>query len=136
MPNPGGDEAVIYFDGVCNLCNRFVDFVIRHDLQRRFRFASLQGETARERLPGWLTGAALRTVALETPGRLRFRSDAVLAVLAGLGGAWKLAAGFRIVPPIVRDAVYEYVANRRFRWFGQRDSCRLPTPEERELFLP
>jgi len=130
------EEAVIYFDGVCNLCNRFVDFVMRHDRRGRYRFASLQGATARQRLPGWLTGPVLGTLALETPGRLRFRSDAVLAILTGLGWPWKLLGGFRVVPAFLRDRVYRYVANRRGRWFGQRPSCRNPSPGERELFLP
>lgn len=129
-------EAVVYFDGVCNLCNRFVDFVIRRDRHRRFRFASLQGSTARERLPGWLTGSVLGTLALEIPGRLRYRSDAVLTILAGLGGIWRLAVIARVIPAAIRDRVYHYVANHRFRWFGQRDTCRIPTPEERERFLP
>jgi predicted DCC family thiol-disulfide oxidoreductase YuxK len=126
---------IVYFDGVCNLCNRFVDFLIRHDRKRRYRFASLQGETARRRLPPALTGPNAETIVLEQDGELRFRSDAAIAILSGLGGAWRAAATLRIFPRALRDWVYDWIARNRFRWFGKRESCRVPTFEERSLFL-
>jgi predicted DCC family thiol-disulfide oxidoreductase YuxK len=125
----------VYFDGVCNLCNRFVDFVIRHDRNRRYRFASLQGETAHTRLPPSLTAPNPETIVLESGGELRFRSDAALAILTGLGGAWRAAAALRIFPRVARDWIYNWLARNRFRWFGRRDSCRVATIEERSLFL-
>lgn len=129
-------DAVVYFDGVCNLCNRLVDFVIRHDRKRRYyRFASLQGETASRRLPPALIGPDLETIVLEQGGELRFRSDAILAILSGLGGAWRMAGALRIVPRPLRDWVYRWIAQNRFKWFGERESCRLASADERSLFL-
>ena len=127
---------LIYYDGLCGLCDRFVRFVVARDRRGRFRFAPLQGSTARARLPSLLEPESSRTVILEDDGRFRVRSDAALAVLAGLGGAWRAAALLRVVPRPLRDAVYDFVARHRLRWFGRREECRLPGPEERERFLP
>ena len=128
--------SIVYFDGLCNLCDGFVRFVLARDRRRRFRFASLQGETARRRLEGRFTGDALATVVLEEPRRFRVRSDAALAILTGLGGPWRLAGALRIIPRPLRDAMYDYVARKRFAWYGRRDACRIPTPEEEARFLP
>jgi predicted DCC family thiol-disulfide oxidoreductase YuxK len=127
---------IVYFDGVCNLCDGFVRFVLARDRRGRYRFASLQGETARARLADRLKGDAAQTIVLEDPKRFRIRSDAALAILAGLGGLWPLAAGLRIVPRPLRDLVYDFIARRRYRWFGRRDACRVPTDDERARFLP
>lgn len=129
-------DPIVYFDGFCNLCDGFVSFVMARDRHRRYRFAALQGETARTRLPADFTTASLRTIVLQQSDRVRVRSDAALAVLSGLGGPWRLVAALRIIPRPLRDVIYDYVSRKRFAWFGQRDSCRLPTSEEREQFLP
>jgi predicted DCC family thiol-disulfide oxidoreductase YuxK len=128
--------VIVYFDGECALCNRLVDFVIRRDRRRRFRFAPLQGETARARLPAPMRAGPLATIVLEHEGALRVRSDAILAILAVLGRGWRLAGVCRLLPRRLRDAAYHYIARNRFRWFGRRASCRLPTAAEREYFLP
>ena len=127
---------IVYFDGYCGLCDRFVQFVLRRDRRARYRFAPLQGSTARELLPPGLDPETSQTVILEEGGRFRIRSDAALAVLAGLGGAWRLVGLLRIVPRPLRDAVYDLVARNRTRWFGRRDQCRVPGPAERDRFLP
>jgi len=127
---------IIYFDGFCNLCDGFVRFLLPKDKHARYRFAQLQGETARLRLEGRFTGDTLETVVLEEPKRFRIRSDAAIAILTGLGGIWRLAAALRIIPRPLRDALYDYVARHRFRRYGRRDACRVPTPAEREHFLP
>lgn len=127
---------LIYFDGLCGLCDRFVRFVVARDRRGRYRFTPLQGTTARTRLPESPDPGALTTVVLEEDGRFRVRSDAALAVLAGLGGLWRLAALLRVIPRPLRDAVYDWIAHHRFRWFGRREECRVPEPEERERFLP
>lgn len=127
---------LIYYDGLCGLCDRFVRFVLARDRRGRYRFTPLQGSTAQTRLPPVLTPESSQTVILEDAGRFRVRSDAALAILAGLGGAWRAVALFRVVPRPLRDAVYDFVARHRFRWFGRRAECRLPGPEERERFLP
>jgi predicted DCC family thiol-disulfide oxidoreductase YuxK len=125
---------VIYFDGFCGLCNGFVDFVLARDRHRRFRFAPLQGTTARARFgdPGEVDPT---TILLEEDGIVHERSTAVLRIIPSLGGAWRLISAFRLVPRPIRDAVYDWVARHRYGWFGKRDACRLPTPEERAVFL-
>lgn len=127
---------IVYYDGLCGLCDRFVQFVLRRDRVARYRFAPLQGSTARERVPATLDPRSSQTVILEEGGRFRVRSDAALAILSGLGGAWRLTALLRVIPRPVRDAVYDVVARNRNRWFGRRAECRVPQPDERDRFLP
>ena len=127
---------LIYYDGLCGLCDRFVQFVLRRDRAARYRFAPLQGSTARERVPATLDPQASQTVILEQGGRFRVRSDAALASLSGLGGAWRMAGVLRVIPRPLRDAVYDLVARNRNRWFGRLAECRVPQPTERDRFLP
>lgn len=127
-------KVIVFFDGYCNLCNRSVDFLIRRDPKKRFFFAPLQGETARSHLDS----ALLRntdTVVLWVDGAVYTRSEAALRALALMGFPWSLLAVFRIVPRGLRDAVYNFIAERRLRWFGKRSNCRLPSEEEKERFL-
>lgn len=133
MSVPAGKQ-VIFFDGVCNLCNGFVDFLVRRDRERLFLYAPLQGETARAAL-GAEKAAALSSVVLWNQGELRERSDAALAVIQQLGFPWNLFSVFWIVPRPLRDLVYGFVAANRYGLFGKRESCRLPSAEERALFL-
>jgi predicted DCC family thiol-disulfide oxidoreductase YuxK len=129
-------SAIILFDGVCNLCNGFVQFVIRQDRDSRFRFASLQSDTARELLQDQAgAGQSLDSVVLIENGRHYKQSTAALRILRHLSGAWPLLYGLIVVPAFVRDRVYAWVAANRYRWFGQRDSCMLPTPELKARFL-
>lgn len=138
MPAPPPDT--ILFDGVCNLCNGFVQFVIRHDPAARFRFAALQSAAGQALLAAQgLTPAALaaepESVLLFRGGRLYSHSDAVLRIAHGLGGAWRLAAMGRALPRAWRDGLYRLVARHRYRWFGRQESCWLPTPALRARFL-
>ena len=124
---------IVLFDGVCNLCNGTVDFMLRRDRRGRFRYASLQGGTA----AGLVADAAeLGSVALWENGRMYRRSEAGLRMIEGLGGGWRLLAVLRLVPRPVRDGVYDWIARNRYRWFGKRESCRMPTDAERGRFLP
>jgi predicted DCC family thiol-disulfide oxidoreductase YuxK len=127
-------NQILFFDGVCVLCNGFVDFLLRRDVDHHFRFASLQGARAREVLPAELH-EGVETVVLWSQGQVLVRSDAVLTVLSQLGGAWWLFRVFWVVPRPLRDLVYRLVAANRYAMFGKRDSCRLPAPEERARFL-
>jgi predicted DCC family thiol-disulfide oxidoreductase YuxK len=137
MPAP----ATILFDGVCNLCNGFVQFVIRHDAVGQFRFAALQSEVGQALLAAHgqpLTSAALAdpaSVVLVADGRVYTHSAAVLRIAGRLGGPWRLAAVGWLLPGPWRDAAYRFVARHRYRWFGRQESCWLPTPELRERFL-
>jgi predicted DCC family thiol-disulfide oxidoreductase YuxK len=132
-----GMEAhpVVLFDGVCNLCNRSVQTILRHDRQARFRFASLQspvGERLRDELG---IDRKVDSVLLVEDGRWYKESDAALRIARGLGGAWKLLGIFRLIPRPLRDAAYRLIARNRYRWFGKRETCWLPTPELRGRFL-
>ncbi|HEX2190955.1 MAG TPA: thiol-disulfide oxidoreductase DCC family protein [Longimicrobiaceae bacterium] len=130
------DPSVVLFDGVCNLCNASVQFILRRDPAGRFRFASLQSDAGRELLlRHGLDPDDLFSVVLVEGGRAYTRSDAALRVARGLGGGWRLLAALHVVPRPVRDGVYGLVAARRYRWFGKRDACMLPTPDLRERFL-
>lgn len=130
-------DRILFFDGVCNLCNDSVDFLVRHDSDARIKFAPLQGSTAAQRLklPVDLTTEGLSTVVYWEDGRTWIRSSAALRVIAALGGPWAVARLFLIIPAPIRDAVYAYVARNRYQWFGKRVTCRLPTAEERSRFL-
>jgi predicted DCC family thiol-disulfide oxidoreductase YuxK len=124
-------DSVILFDGVCNLCNAWVQFVIRRDPGARFAFAPLQGEVA-EKLLGTRGGETIVLIERDT---IYDQSTAVLRIALRLSGLWPLAAVFLIVPKGLRDAVYRGIARNRYRWFGRRDSCMVPTAELRSRFL-
>ena len=128
---------IILFDGVCNLCNGFVQFVIRHDPAGRFRFAALQSEAAQALLAahGLAPAAAPDSVLLLSGGQLYSHSTAVLRIARALGGVWALAGAGRLLPRAWRDALYRFVARNRYRWFGRQESCMLPTPALQARFL-
>lgn len=137
MAEAEAPERVIFFDGECSLCSGWVDFVMKRDPAARFRFASLQSETAREYLPPELTDEGkLDTVVLwQSDGTILLRSTAALEVVGQLPFPWPLCRLFKWVPTFIRDAVYRQISKNRYEWFGKRDSCRIPTPEERARFL-
>lgn len=129
--------AVILFDGVCNLCNGFVQFVIARDPAGRFRFAALQSDAARRLLGRLETPQEWPdSLVLVEDGQYFFvRSGAALRVARGLRFPWPLAYVFVGVPRPVRDWVYDIVARNRYRWFGRRDVCMIPTPGLRARFI-
>lgn len=127
-------QQILFFDGVCNLCNAFVDFLIQRDKEAKFTFAPLQGETAARLLPAHIP-AQLKSVVLYQDGKTWEKSDAALVVLTELGGIWGLAKIFWLLPRVFRDAIYEFVAANRYKLFGKRETCRLPTPAEKSRFL-
>ncbi len=129
-------KPIVYYDGLCGLCDGFVRFVVARDRLGRYQFAPLQGETARLRLGDELPLDALRTVVLAEDSALRVKSDAALAILAGLGHGWQMVRALRVVPRPIRDWVYDFIARHRFQWFGRREACRIPGLEERDRFLP
>jgi predicted DCC family thiol-disulfide oxidoreductase YuxK len=133
---PEAEQPVIFFDGICGLCNRTVDFVIARDHSRLFRFAPLQGETA-QRLLNITPDQPLNSMVLIDSDGIHHRTDAVWRMLVGLGGIWRFAGRLlRLVPRPLRNAMYNLLAQNRYRWFGRKVSCRLPAPDERALFLP
>jgi predicted DCC family thiol-disulfide oxidoreductase YuxK len=136
MPLNEAHQAVVLFDGVCNLCNGSVQFIIAHDPVAHFRFAALQSEAARRLLGECaLSGSLPDSVALIASGQVYTRSAAALRIARRLAFPWPLLYAFIIVPAPLRDIVYDLIARNRYRWFGKRDACMLPTPELRKRFL-
>ena len=133
---PADDAPLILFDGVCNLCNGAVQFVLRRDPRGRFRFAALQSAAARAALAHAGAPASLPdSIVLVHRGRLRTKSAAALGIARGLRWPWPLLTVFWLVPYPLRDLVYDWIARNRYRWFGQREQCWVPTPELRARFL-
>lgn len=126
---------IVFFDGYCNLCNGLVDGLIRLDQKHVLKFASLQGETAR-RILNLQNPQDLDTVVYLRENQRLEKSSAILKIFSDLGGVWKIAEIFQILPVSFRDTVYAWVAKNRFRFFGRRDTCRLPTAQEQQQFLP
>ncbi len=129
-------KPVILFDGVCNLCNRFVQFVIRYDNKQKFLFSSLQSGYVAElakKIPGPVTSP--KTIILLEGSRFYMRSSAVLRIARQLIFPWNLFYVFMFVPRLLRDSMYNLIARNRYRLFGKRETCMIPTPELRERFL-
>ena len=130
------DNRILFFDGECSLCNRFVDRLVRADRRGVLRIASLQGETGKRLLPPLPADPAQWSIVLLDEDGTHERSEAVLRAYGHMGGWRSLASWLRVIPRALRDGIYRFVARRRYRWFGRRDTCRIPTPEERARFLP
>lgn len=130
------DHFILLFDGVCNLCNATVQFVIRRDKDGRFRFAALQSDIGRDLLQKFeINDREIDSVVLIADGSAYVRSDAALLIAKKLGGFWALFYVFRGVPTRWRDRIYDWIARNRYRWFGRKEYCMVPTPELKERFL-
>jgi len=127
-------QPVLYFDGVCNLCNRVIQYVIRHDRKERFLFAPLRPEAGME--PAGGTEAQPDSVLLVWNGRRYRKSAAVLQTCRLLGGWHLLLCTGWLVPRFIRDFLYDLIARSRYRIFGKRDSCMIPSPELSKRFIP
>jgi predicted DCC family thiol-disulfide oxidoreductase YuxK len=129
-------SSIVLFDGVCNLCNGAVQFIINRDRQGRFSFASLQSAAGQARLRQFgLSTETFDTFVLVEGGQAYTRSTAALRMARRLPGPWRLLYILMLVPRPVRDWAYGLVARNRYRLFGRRDSCMMPTPELRAKFL-
>jgi predicted DCC family thiol-disulfide oxidoreductase YuxK len=128
-------NPVILFDGVCNLCNSSVQFVIKHDPKKQFRFASIQGDYGQQVLKQFdLPPNTLNSFILFKDQQIYTHSTGALMVAKQLSGAWPLLYAFMIIPPFIRNAVYQFIANNRYKWFGKKESCAIPSPELKALF--
>jgi len=133
--SPELPPPILFFDGVCGLCNASVDFVLRHDRKGRVLFAPLQGSTAATQLDP-ADAATLDTVVLLENGRSYKRSSAIVRVLKQMGGIWSVPAWLLwLIPWPLRDLGYRIIAKTRYRLFGRKESCRIPSAEERARFL-
>ncbi len=129
-------KSIVLFDGVCNLCNASVQFLIRHDKKDQLRFAPLQSETAKNLLQGSVVNQkALDSVVLVEAGEVYVRSTSALRLARILGFPTSLLYGFIILPRPFRDWLYDLIARYRYRMFGRREECMMPTPELRRKFL-
>lgn len=129
------DQPLILFDGVCNLCTGSVQFVLKRDQEKKFTFASLQSTTAQKLLSQFdLSNNTFNSFILYQDGKMYTRSTAALKLFQQLKG-WKWVKIFWIVPKFIRDGVYNLIAKNRYRWFGKKEECWLPTPALKERFL-
>lgn len=131
-------KSLILFDGVCNLCNNSIQFIIKKDKQNLFLFAPLQGETAQQILEYYkINTQEIDSIILYQPNKdLYFKSTAALKISSKLGFPVNFAAIFIIIPAFVRDWVYDIIAKYRYKWFGKKDQCMIPTKELQERFMP
>jgi predicted DCC family thiol-disulfide oxidoreductase YuxK len=133
-------QPILFFDGVCGLCNRAVDFVLQEDRDQKFLFAPLQGETFKALVKDHPEASAVDSafvLCYTAQGeQLLMRSDAMFYILGQLPQFRWIARIGHFIPRPIRDAVYRLIASTRYRVWGKRDSCRLPTPEEKQRFLP
>ncbi len=128
-------QAIILFDGVCNLCNASVQFVLKRDRHARFQFASLQSAIGTQlRLQHGL-GTAVESIVLIQADKCLTKSDAALEIARHLNRLWPLCYGFKIIPRFLRDALYDLIARNRYRLFGKRDACLIPSPQWKKRFL-
>ena len=130
------EKPVILFDGVCNLCNGAVQFIIKHDHKNIFNFASLQSETGQSLLKKYnLSAVDFNSFVLVQNDKPFLRSDAAMRVVKQLSGSVKLLYGFIIVPKFIRDFVYGILSKNRYKWFGKKESCMVPLPQLKSRFL-
>ena len=130
------DKPVILFDGICNLCSNSVLFILRRDKKNQFLFGSLQGKTGQEYLAKFnLPADTFNSFMLVEDDTLYTRSTAALRMVKHLVGGWSLLYAFIIIPQFIRDAVYNIIAKNRYKWFGKKEVCWVPTPALKQKFL-
>ncbi|GHH99150.1 thiol-disulfide oxidoreductase DCC family protein [Neobacillus kokaensis] len=123
------------FDGVCNLCNSSVQFVIKRDPTGHFKFASLQGEAGQKLLSKYGLNSNMNSFILVEDNNIYLESTAALRVCRKLNGGWKVLSVLLIIPSPLRNYFYKIIANNRYKWFGKKDSCMLPLPEWKNRFF-
>ena len=127
---------IVLFDGVCNLCNHSVLFIIRHDAKKQIKFASLQSVIAKDLLKQYdIVDYELNSIVFIDENRLYLKSTAVLKIAKYLDRGWFLLPLLMIFPQFIRDAIYRFIAKYRYKWFGKQEICMIPSKEQIELFL-
>lgn len=127
---------IVMFDGVCNLCNDAVDFIIVRDKNDTFKFGALQEEMSKEILKDFnVKEDYLDSIILVRGDQVFYKSKAALEIARNLSGLWPLFYGLIIIPAFIRDPIYDWIARNRYKWFGKRETCRFPSEEERAKFL-
>ena len=129
-------DNIVLFDGVCNFCDASVQFVIRHEKNSTLKFASLQSETGTHLMKKYgLDSSEIDSIIFITNGKAYIKSSAALRLCKHLKGLYPLLFAFIIVPPFIRNSVYDWVARNRYKWYGKKDSCMIPSPEIRARFV-
>lgn len=127
---------IILFDGVCNLCNNAVDFVIKRDKKDRFKFGALQDAASKSILKeNKINQDYIDSIILVRGDQIFYKSKAALEIAKNLSGLWPVLVVFNVVPSFIRDPIYDWIARKRYSWFGKKETCRIPTPEEKQKFL-
>ncbi|MGY6521346.1 MAG: thiol-disulfide oxidoreductase DCC family protein [Mongoliitalea sp.] len=127
---------IVLFDGVCNLCNHSVDFIIRRDSKNVFKVGAIQDAHTQRLLESYdIPKDYLDSLIYIHREKVFFKSRGALEIARNLGGLWPIVYGLIIIPAFIRDPIYDWIARNRYRWFGKKETCRLPTPEERAKFL-
>ena len=130
------NKLIILFDGVCNLCNNSIQFIIKRDKKQHFLFASLQSDAAQDILLQFqLKNSDFDSIIFIENGKIYQKSTAILKISTYLGGLWKLNYGFIIIPKFIRDTIYSFIAKNRYKWFGKKNVCMIPTKELKIRFL-
>lgn len=137
MMNLPQNKKIILFDGVCNLCDSSIQFIIKHDKNDAFRFVALQSELGQEIIEYiGIDTAKTDSIILYEPGNAYYyKSEAALKIAKELGGIYRAISWFSILPRFLTDSVYDYIAKNRYKWYGKKDACLIPTPELKAKFL-
>jgi predicted DCC family thiol-disulfide oxidoreductase YuxK len=137
MENLPKDKKIILFDGVCNLCDATVQFIIKHDKEDLFRFVALQSDMGQEIIRHiGIDTSKTDSIILYEPGRAYYyKADAAIKIASSLGGIYRFMGFFSILPKWLSNKVYDYIARNRYKWYGKKDECMIPTPEMKAKFL-
>ncbi|TAL57139.1 MAG: DUF393 domain-containing protein [Bacteroidetes bacterium] len=129
------NNPVLLFDGICNYCNKWINFIIRHDSKKKFRFAALQSDAGKKLLKQYSISEKKESVVLIYNGQAHIKSTAYFHVCFHLGGIYALLFAFIIIPAYIRDFYYDIIARNRYKWWGKKDSCMIPTQDIKDRFL-
>jgi len=129
------EHPVVFFDGVCNLCNSSINFIIKRDRKGLFRFSPLQGKYATTALPAELTNKERLPSLVLLDTQVKVKSTAALSIAKRLTGLWPLLYVFIVIPAFVRHLIYDFVAKNRYKWFGKKDQCMIPTSDLKDRFI-
>lgn len=137
MTNLPQDKKIILFDGICNLCDSSIQFIIKHDKKDIFRFVALQSEIGQEIIEHiGIDIAKIDSILLYEPGKAYYyKAEAALKIAKELGGIYTAISWFSILPKFLTNSVYDYIARNRYKWYGKKDACMIPTPELKAKFL-
>jgi len=131
-----GQEKIIVFDGECNLCNRWVKFVLKHDLEHKFKFCALQSKTGKKISANFLKGSTeLKTIIFINGNHMYVQSTAALYIFRHLTGIWRFMYVFVSIPKFIRDFFYNIISKNRYKWFGKAKTCYVPSKENKSRFL-